>query len=117
MFFALMLQTGALALLAVVVWPMWSAGHALALAFGGCVALANSGLLVWRWHRGRQPVHSDGARHVKAFNRSALERFFVVAGLLAVGLGGLRLEALPLLIGFIVGQLAWVIAAAVLNKN
>ncbi len=117
MFFALTLQAGAIVLLALAAWPISGVTPALALVFGGGVALANTGLLTWRWYRGRVPVHSDGARHVKAFNRSALERFFVVALLLAVGLGGLRLEALPLLTGFIVGQIAWVIAAAVLNNN
>ncbi len=117
MFFALTLQAAVIVPLALAMWAISGATHALALSFGGCVALANTGLLVWRWYRGRVPVPSDGARHLKAFNRSALERFFVVAVLLAAGLGGLRLDALPLLGGFIVGQIAWVIAAAVLNNN
>jgi hypothetical protein len=41
-----------------------------------------------------------------------MERFFVVGVLLAAGFAMLKLAPLPLLTGFIVGQLAWVIAAA-----
>ncbi len=85
----------------------------LAALYGGGAALANTGLLVWHHRRGERDYHCDGARHLRSFYRSSLERFLVVGIWLAVGLGGLRLEAKPLLIGFVVGLLAWVIAAAV----
>jgi ATP synthase protein I len=81
--------------------------------FGGGVALLNSGLLVWRWRRGLRDYHCDGGRHLRSFQRSALERFFVVGIMLAMGFALLDLAPSPLLTGFIVGQLAWVIAAAV----
>jgi hypothetical protein len=42
-----------------------------------------------------------------------MERFFVVGIMLATGFALLDLAPLLLLTGFIVGQLAWVIAAAV----
>ena len=88
----------------------------LALFFGGLVALVNSGLLVIRWRRGLRDYHCDGRRHLKSFNRSMLERFFVVGVLLAVGFGVLNLPQFVMLSGFIVGQLAWVASIALVRR-
>ncbi len=89
---------------------------ALALLYGGLVALANSGLLVIRWQRGLKDYHCDGRRHLKSFNRSLLERFFVVGVLLAVGFGLLNLPQLVMLSGFIVGQLAWMVSMVLTRR-
>lgn len=113
MFFGLTLQAVVLIVLTPLVWVWWGWTAAVACLFGGGVALLNSGLLVWRWHRGLVDYHCDCARHLRSFHRSAMERFFVVGVLLAAGFAMLKLAPLPLLTGFIVGQLAWVIAAAV----
>ena len=91
-------------------WRGWTV--AIAVMYGGGVALVNTGLLVWRWYRGLHDYHCDGGRHLRSFYRSEMERFFVVCTMLATGLAGLGLAPLPLLTGFIVGQSAWVIAAA-----
>ena len=117
MFFALSLQASVLGLLALATWIMFGWFAALSMLYGGGVALTNSGLLVWRWRRGLTDFHCDGGRHLKAFHRSSLERFFVVAILLAAGMAGLGLQAPVVLAGFIAGQIAWVIAAAVLKTN
>jgi hypothetical protein len=113
MFFGLSLQTAVLSILVLLVWAGWGWTAAVACLFGGGVALLNSGLLVWRWHRGLVDYHCDGERHLRSFHRSTMERFFVVGIMLAVGFALLDLAPLPLLTSFIVGQLAWVIAAAV----
>lgn len=102
-----------LVVLALLAGTWWSWTAALAFSFGGSVALLNSGLLAWRWYRGLVVYHCDGSRHLKSFNRSAMERFFVVGSMLAMGFAWLDLAPLPLLTGFIAGQVAWVIAAAV----
>ncbi|MEW5788787.1 MAG: ATP synthase subunit I [Pseudomonadota bacterium] len=112
MFFGLGLQA-AVVLLVVLVYGLRQDGAAaLAAAYGGAVAVLNGVLLVWRWHQGRRDYHCDGQRHLRAFHRSALERFFVVGLLLAAGIAGLHLDPPPLLIGFIAGQIAWVFLAA-----
>lgn len=113
MFLGLTLQAVVLSVLTLLVWEWRGWTTAVAFFFGGGVALLNSGLLVWRWRRGLADYHCDGARHLRSFHRSSMERFFVVGIMLATGFALLDLAPLPLLTGFIVGQLAWVIAAAV----
>ena len=44
-----------------------------------------------------------------------LERFILVGTMLATGLAGFRLEPLPLLLGLIVGQFAWMFAMLALK--
>lgn len=99
---------GGAALLAGPVLEGWPA--ALAVVFGGAAAVLNSGLLWWRWWKGGEHIHSDPGRHLKAFHRSSLERFFVVGIWLSVGITILRLQPLPMLSGFVVGQVGWVLA-------
>lgn len=78
-------------------------------AFGGGTALVNGFLLIWRHGRVGRPLHADPGRHVRSFFASAIERFVLVAVLLAVGIGPLQLDPLPLLAGFIGGQVALVL--------
>jgi len=117
MFFAYALQAAIVAVAAMATWLWQGAEVATAVLYGGTVALANIGLLVWRWRQGRYHYHCDGGRHLKQFHRSSLERFFVVGIVLAVGMYGLKLDPLPVLLGFIVGQVAWMIAAATLMTD
>ncbi len=112
MFFSLSLQGAMIVVMALLAWGWQEWTVAVAVMFGGAVALLNSALLAWRWHRGLRDYHCDGERHLRSFYRSSLERFFVVAVSLVAGLALFGLDPLPLLTGFIVGQLAWVIAAA-----
>jgi len=83
--------------------------------------MVNAGLLAWRWHKGLRDYHCDGHRHLMSFHRSLKERFFVVVLLLAAGFAYGFMEPgfqpLSMLIGFVVGQLAWVIATAALKTD
>jgi len=117
MFFAYALQGALVVAAAILAWLWQGAEVAGAALYGGSAALANVGLLVWRWRRGRYDYHCDGGRHLRQFHRSSLERFFVVGVVLALGLYGLRLDPLAMLLGFIVGQVAWIIAAATLKTD
>ena len=89
----------------------------LAVAYGLMVAWVNASLLWWRWHRGEKVYHCDGQRHLKSFYRSMMERFFVVGILLAAGFGILKLAPLALLLGFVVGQLIWMVAGLTLRER
>jgi len=117
MFLAFCSQASVVGLLALALGVVsgWFVG--VSLLYGGSVAMVNAVLLLWRWQRGLTDFHCDGVRHLKSFHRSLLERFFVVAVLLVAGMVGLGLEASAMLTGFIAGQIAWVIAAAVLKNN
>ena len=85
---------------------MQGAESALAALYGGATALANVQLL--RWRRGQVKTRRGltARASLVTFFASALERFALVAGLLAFGLGWLKLQPLALLIGFAVGQAA-----------
>lgn len=96
---------------------MGSLGTGAAVFYGGAVALANAALLLWRWYQGLDKFYSDAAKHLQAFVRSSVERFFVVGILLAAGFLLLRLEPVALLAGFVVGQLAWMIASLTLRER
>lgn len=91
-----------------------AAGKAAALAalFGGAVASANVLLLAWRAERAKTRPAREAHRELLRMVGSSLERLILVAVLIALGLAGLKLAPLPLLAGFIVGQLAWVLSAA-----
>lgn len=117
MFLALWSQASVIGLLALIlgVASGWFAG--VSLLYGGAVAMLNAGLLVRRWRGGLTDFHCDAARHLKSFQRSMLERFFMATAFLAAGMAGFGLDAPAMLMGFIVGQIAWVIAAAVLKNN
>lgn len=117
MFFAYALQAVLIAVATALLWVFQGSEVGGAALWGSVVALVNIGLLVWRWQRGRFDYHCDGPRHLKQFHRSALERFFVVAMLLAMGMFLLKFAPLPVLLGFMVGQVAWLIAAATLKTD
>ena len=74
------------------------------------VAVANTLLLVWRMRAGAQLTGKSPGQELAGLVRFSLERFFMVALLIAAGLGWLKLMPAPLLIGFVLGQLALVVS-------
>jgi F0F1-type ATP synthase assembly protein I len=113
MFYPAAVQGLAVLTTALIIGLAAAPGAGWAALYGGAAALVNTGLLVWRHRQGAREVHCDADRHLRSFYRSSLERFIVVGVWLALGLGGSKLEAAPMLAGFVVGLLAWAIAAAV----
>ncbi len=105
---ALITQVFVVFIVAVVYAGLVGAASALGAVFGGCIAVANGLLLCWRLHRGGKHPHGDPGRHLRSFFASAMERFVVVVVLFAIGMGVLKLVPLPLLLGFIAGQVALV---------
>jgi ATP synthase protein I len=84
---------------------------ALAALFGGLVALAVSGVLVWRERQSVQHPEWDQHRLYKQFIRTGFERLVVLVGLLVLGLAGLKLSPLPLMLGLLLAQFGWLAAA------
>ncbi len=82
------------------------AESAWAALFGGTVALLNVQLLRWRKDQVKTRRGLTAGASLATFFVSALERFALVALLLALGLGWMKLQPLALLIGFAVGQAA-----------
>lgn len=79
-------------------------GHAKSVLWGGLTALANTALLTWRLAYGDRPT-LNAQHQLRLMYRSSLERFFVVAMLLVLGVLQRELAPLPVLLGFLAGQL------------
>lgn len=91
----------------VIAFTQMGSASALAAAFGGGVALLNSELLVWRVKRADDAAKTDPKRSVYILFFGAVERFvFALAGL-AIGLGVLKLDPIPLLAMFGIAQVAY----------
>lgn len=84
---------------------------ALAALYGTLTALAVSLILVRREWQAMQHPEWDQHRLYKLFIRAGLERLALLMGLLAVGLGVLKLAPLPLMLGLVGAQFAWFAAA------
>ncbi|WP_310447224.1 ATP synthase subunit I [Thiobacillus sp.] len=89
---------------------------ALAALFGGLVALAVSGVLVWREQQSMRHPEWDQHRLFRLFIRAGVERMLVLVGLLGLGLAVLKLSPLPMLLGLLLAQFGW-LAAAQGRKN
>jgi len=87
----------------------------LAVLYGVLVALAASAVLVWRERQSMRHPEWDQHRLLKLFMRAGVERLALLAGLLVVGLGVLKLAPLPVLLGLVLAQFAWL--AAVVGQN
>ena len=84
--------------------------EAKAALYGGVVALIGTLLLLWRMQRSIQKTLLKAHQHLWLFYRSGLERFLVICVLPAIGMGPFKLVPLAVLVGFVAGQLAWIIA-------
>lgn len=82
---------------------------AKSVAYGSCVATIGTLFLAWRLisGKGRESLGAEWVlRHAY---RTAFERFLLAASLLVIGLKMLELAPVGLLVGFVLGQLAWLV--------
>lgn len=110
-------QSGLAVIIALIAWQDGGITSGLAAFYGGVAAMVNTALLYWRWRQGSQVFHCDAGKHLRSFYRSSLERLIVVGACLAVGFGVLELPPQPLLTGFVIGLLAWIVASAALRER
>ncbi|MDH3713330.1 MAG: ATP synthase subunit I [Gammaproteobacteria bacterium] len=104
--YALVKQVILVLICAVLFFAARGAESAWAALFGGVVALLNVQLLRWRRDQVKTRRGLTARASLVTFFASAVERFALVVGLLAFGLGWMKLQPLALLIGFAVGQAA-----------
>ncbi len=90
-------------------------GAGLAALYGVLIALAVSAVLVWRERQSIGHPEWDQHRLLKLFIRVGIERLTLLVGLLVLGLGVLKLAPLPVLLGLVLAQFAWL--AAVTGRN
>ena len=89
----------------------------LAALYGVLVALAVSAVLVWRERQSMNHPEWDQHRLFKLFIRVGIERLALLIGLLILGLGVLKLAPLPVLLGLVLAQFAWLAAATGRNSK
>ena len=77
------------------------------LLYGSLTALAVTAVLVWREQQAARHPEWDPHRLLKQFMRTGIERLVVLIALLAAGFGVLQLAPLPLLLGLLLAQSAW----------
>ncbi|BBP02491.1 hypothetical protein SFSGTM_31990 [Sulfuriferula nivalis] len=80
------------------------------LLYGEVTALINTGMLYWRLYKShKRPVKSQ-EQELALLYRSGLERFILIAGLLAMGMmAKLHLVPLVVLTGFMIEQLVFLL--------
>jgi len=79
---------------------------AKAVLYGGLIAIINSLQLLRHLRRAERMAGSDANQNVRIFYICATERLIMTIMLFAMGLGVLKLLPLPVMSGFILGQLA-----------
>jgi len=110
-------QAGLAPVAALTAWGLAGIGAGLAVLYGVLVALAASSVLVWRERQSIQHPEWDQHRLIKLFIRTGIERLVLLVGLLFVGLAVLKLAPLPLLLGLVLAQFAWLAAAISRSTN
>lgn len=104
-------QAGLALIAALISGGLAGVGAGLAALYGALAALAVSTVLVWHERHSMRHPEWDQHRLFKVFVRAGVERLLLLAGLLIVGLGVLKLAPLPLLLGLLLAQLGWLAAA------
>lgn len=108
-----MYQAAATAVAATVASIYMNEAAARAVCFGGAVAIANTLLLAWRIIAAARGGTQNPRLELAKLVRSSVERFLVVALLIAAGLGWLKLMPMPLVVGFVLGQLTLVVSTII----
>ncbi len=104
-------QAGLALIAALISGGLAGVGAGLAALYGALAALAVSAVLVWHERQSMRHPEWDQHRLFKVFIRAGAERLLLLAGLLIVGLGVLKLAPLPMLLGLLLAQLGWLAAA------
>ena len=110
-------QAGALCLMVVLAAIGASVSTALAVAFGGSIALAAA---LWQRRgliRATHHAKSDASANLLSAYRCEVERWCLVIALFTIGLLGLSLQPLALLLGFFGTQVAVLLGVFDRTKN
>ncbi len=78
-----------------------------ASGFGGLIPVSTTILLIFYSKRAEQTASVDTGNNLRLLYRCAIERIVLVAILFALGLGLLKLEPLPMIMTFIIGQMVF----------
>jgi len=93
------------------------ASAAGAAAYGGATALLNAWMLARRVRSASDTALQAPERGALSLYLGAVQRFVTVLALLILGMGWLQLAPLPLIVGFVVGQVGFIVGAARLGAG
>lgn len=82
---------------------------AAAVMAGGFVACTNTLLQYWYLYRAEREAGDDPGKNARFLYRCAFERLVMTGALFAVAFGILKLAPLPMILGFIAGQVGAVV--------
>lgn len=85
------------------VW--WGIESIMASVFGALIAIFNTLLMLWHIKRAVITARADAEKNLSSAYRCVAERWLVTIMMFAAGLGVWGLNALPLLLGFMLTQL------------
>lgn len=103
----LLVQTGLVVITAVVLSLVKGHEFFMATLYGGAVIIASTSYFGWRLRIATQTADNKPTVNSVELFKGIFIRFVMVIGLLALGLGWLKLQPAGVLSGFIVAQLAF----------
>jgi F0F1-type ATP synthase assembly protein I len=102
------LQTAIVITGAAVTYKVVDLPAAKSFVYGSLVAIIGALLIAWRYKQGLR--HSEANQILRHAYKTSIERFVWAIFLLALGFKLLELAPMWLLAGFVVGQVAWLLA-------
>ena len=85
---------------------LWGQANAVAALYGSAIAFANTLLRIWHMRRAARIAGADIGRNLRLLYSCAAQRFVLTGVLFALGMGIVYLMPLPMLVGFVLAQLA-----------
>lgn len=102
------LQSAIVIIGAAVTYKVVDLPAAKSFVYGSMVAIIGALLIAWRYKQGLR--HSEANQILRHAYKTSIERFVWAIFLLALGFKLLGLAPMWLLAGFVVGQVAWLLA-------
>jgi len=104
-------------IIAVIFYLQQGTEFALAALYGGAVTLASTLLSAWRTNAAIEADQHNAEHGMLEFYQIMVMRFLLVVGLLALGLGWLKLAPIALVSGFIAAQVGQIFGPTRIKKG
>jgi ATP synthase protein I len=105
----ILLQGAATITGAFITYTIVSPPAAKSLIYGSCVAMLSTLILAWKLKQGESGESLGAEWALRQAYRTEIQRFVWTSVMLAVGFGLLKLPPLWMLLGFVMGQVAWLL--------
>lgn len=101
-------QAAIIAAVALIFWLAMGLAEAAAALFGSMIVVLNNLVQVWQLKRADRIAGRDANSNLSYLIRCTIERYVVTVALFVAGIGALKMAALPLISGFIIGHVAMI---------